>query len=365
MATVVLLVALRVGLGFHFLYEGVWKIKHADEFTAEPFLTQAKGPMAPLFYAMLPDIDGRQRLQVELTFDDKATVGAIESEIAKKYGEKYAKEFTERLFGRDADRGAKITLGKQEKVAERWEAFRQKFLAHFAPSRSADDAAKQAHQKLDDASRKALDRFVYDLQVYLGANQKRIEGYFGSLDRFQQDKERGQGTKFQKERQWDTMQQLRGEVAVWLGEIDAREKAFREALYDLVDAKQLESRGRIAASWNPFAWSRVEQINFAVTWALTAIGVCLLLGLCTRPAALGGAGFMFFVVLTQPAWPTIWPPDPAVVGHALLINKDFIEMLALLTIATTAVGRWAGLDYFLGNLVVDPVLSKTLRKREG
>jgi hypothetical protein len=69
--------------------------------------------------------------------------------------------------------------------------------------------------------------------------------------------------------------------------------------------------------------------------------------------------------MTQPAWPTIWPPDPPVVGHALLINKDFIEMLALLVVASTAVGRWAGLDYFVGNLVIDPVLSKTLRKKEG
>ena len=38
------------------------------------------------------------------------------------------------------------------------------------------------------------------------------------------------------------------------------------------------------------------------------------------------------------------------VGHALLINKDFIEMLALVTIATTAVGRWGGLDFILYNL---------------
>ena len=48
------------------------------------------------------------------------------------------------------------------------------------------------------------------------------------------------------------------------------------------------------------------------------------------------------------------------VGHALLINKDFIEMLALLVVASTAVGRWGGLDYFLYHLVVNPFLSKTV-----
>ena len=92
------------------------------------------------------------------------------------------------------------------------------------------------------------------------------------------------------------------------------------------------------ASWNPCRWGRMEQINFAVTYGLTAIGLCLMLGFCTRLAALGGAAFMCFVVLTQPAFPGIYPPDPHVVGHALLVNKDFIEMLALLVVATTAGG---------------------------
>ena len=56
LATVVLLVVLRLALGCHFLYEGVWKIRHRDEFTAEPFLTQAKGPLSGVFYAMLDDM---------------------------------------------------------------------------------------------------------------------------------------------------------------------------------------------------------------------------------------------------------------------------------------------------------------------
>ena len=56
---------------------------------------------------------------------------------------------------------------------------------------------------------------------------------------------------------------------------------------------------------------------------------------------------MCFVVMTQPAWPGLWPLDLPVVGHAILVNKDFIEMLALLTIAAAGAGRWGGLDFFL------------------
>jgi uncharacterized membrane protein YphA (DoxX/SURF4 family) len=75
--------------------------------------------------------------------------------------------------------------------------------------------------------------------------------------------------------------------------------------------------------------------------------LCLVLGLCTRLAALGGAAFLVSVLLTQPPWPTIYPPAPEVVGHALVVDKNFVEMVALLALATTAVGRWGGLDYFL------------------
>ena len=61
-----MLVVLRLSLGWHFLYEGVWKIENQSKFTAEPFLSEAKGPVAPLFYAMLDDVDGTKRLVVDV-----------------------------------------------------------------------------------------------------------------------------------------------------------------------------------------------------------------------------------------------------------------------------------------------------------
>jgi uncharacterized membrane protein YphA (DoxX/SURF4 family) len=169
------------------------------------------------------------------------------------------------------------------------------------------------------------------------------------------------GAAHQQERAWKRDRQLRGELAAWLGEIAGMGKDFQRGLWDLLDDAQ-KAKGPVTTSdgWNPFSWSRIEQINFAVIYGLTAIGLCLTVGLFTRWAALGGAAFMFFVVLTQPAWPGLYPPDPAVVGHALLVNKDFVEMVALLVIATTAAGRWGGLDYLFHHLVVNPLLSKSI-----
>ncbi len=122
--------------------------------------------------------------------------------------------------------------------------------------------------------------------------------------------------------------------------------------------------GAMPFDWNPLHWDQMEQINFAVTSALTAIGACLILGFCNRLAALGGAGFMCFVVMTQPAFPGIYPPDPNIVGHALLINKDFIEMLALLTVASAPVGRWGGLDYFLYYWIFKPFCCREVKKEQ-
>ena len=59
--------ALRLTIGWHFFYEGVWKITNSDKFSAAPFLTNAKGPAAPLFYAMIPDINGEKRLALTPT----------------------------------------------------------------------------------------------------------------------------------------------------------------------------------------------------------------------------------------------------------------------------------------------------------
>ena len=312
MLAVVALVALRLGLGCHFLYEGVWKIRHRDEFSAEPFLTQAKGPIAGLFYAMVPDIDGRQRLQVETDAHGKKSVNS----------------------------GA---------ITARWNGIRQEFVDYYRPTGSADDAAQAAYERLQRLAERTQNEFREKLDAYLKANVDDIAAYLGALDRFENDKERRQQAPFQKQRRWERMMELRGEADKWIKDLEAQELAFKNSLYGLLDPQQKE-QGRPPASWNPFRWNRMEQINFAVTYGLTAIGLCLMLGFCTPLAALGGAAFMCFVVMTQPAFPGIYPPDPPVVGHALLVNKDFVEMLALLAVAATAAGRWGGLDFFLAML---------------
>ena len=40
---------LRIVIGWHFLYEGVWKLMQKGEWSCASYLTAAQGPLAPLF----------------------------------------------------------------------------------------------------------------------------------------------------------------------------------------------------------------------------------------------------------------------------------------------------------------------------
>ncbi len=100
----------------------------------------------------------------------------------------------------------------------------------------------------------------------------------------------------------------------------------------------------------PAGTTRLWWINQITMWGLTAVGTCLVLGLFTRTACLAGALFLLSFYAAMPSLPWL-PANPRAEGHYLFVNKNIIEMIALLALATTQSGRWAGLDglfYFFG-----------------
>ncbi len=276
---------------------------------------------------MAPDLDGRQRLKVVTGPDGKKTIDSTA-------------------------------------IADRWNEIRRRLsrLLSPAPTRPSSDEAA-AYRTLQQAAEQTYKEFRDHLDEYFRENVGRHRRLF-RLPRSvrQRPASAVQEAPYQKQRRWERMMELRAEAAKWIKDVEEQEKAFVSSLYGLLDDPEkpgdVERTGQyhgkpvpMPATWNPFRWERMEQINFAVTYGLTAIGLCLMLGFCTRLAALGGAAFMAFVVMTQPAFPTIYPPDPAVVGHALLVNKDFVEMVALLVVAAVGAGRWGGLDFFWRGLL--------------
>ncbi|NLE37206.1 MAG: hypothetical protein GX621_04195 [Pirellulaceae bacterium] len=467
---VVALVALRITVGWHFFYEGVWKIANPDEFSASPFLTTAKGPAAPLFYAMIYDIDGRQRLASREAVTGRPLVEAwnkiaddartrsgrtIEAEIRKRdkldakkpLGLDQADELRKKT--NDAARPIEQALWQAEQQLNEWLAENQEairgllgqseekadqkiegdLLARLEALEQIEKTYLDAIQKIADADpaqkaalgsfgpridpwtpettvgrvakstelRTAKGRPVLTLEsvagdIYLDAwsgqrdaavkkfgmneqqaheagrvyrqyaasihdyfaeNREPIEAYFGSLNRFEQAKAAGgDNAAYRKKRNWDDQQLLRAEANAWLGELDAMGEDYRLALHGLLDEGQ-KAKGVV-----PTGLTRSDLMDFAVTWSLTAIGFCMIVGLCNRLACLGGAGFLVAVLLTQPPWPLIYPPAPDVVGHALIVDKNFVEMMAMLALACLPVGRWGGLDAFLHRWFGRPLMKR-------
>jgi uncharacterized membrane protein YphA (DoxX/SURF4 family) len=93
-------------------------------------------------------------------------------------------------------------------------------------------------------------------------------------------------------------------------------------------------------------YTRLEWMDWFASWGLFMIGVGLLLGFLTRTACVAGAVFLLLLYLTIPPFP--WLPEPSrSEGHYVYVNKNLIEMLALLVLATTRSGRWLGVDGLL------------------
>ncbi len=86
----------------------------------------------------------------------------------------------------------------------------------------------------------------------------------------------------------------------------------------------------------------VDQLNI---WGLILVGACLMLGLLTRFAALGGMGLLALYYAANP--PLFQTGVPGVVeGHYLLVNKNLVELFALAVVLVLPANH-LGLDGLL------------------
>ena len=84
-------------------------------------------------------------------------------------------------------------------------------------------------------------------------------------------------------------------------------------------------------------------------WGLSLVGVLLILGLFTRLACLGGIGFIVLFYLANPPFVGYFYSIPSE-GSYLVVNKNLVELCALVVVLVTGSGRFAGLDVILHGL---------------
>ena len=94
----------------------------------------------------------------------------------------------------------------------------------------------------------------------------------------------------------------------------------------------------------------LANADLITMWGLTAVGVLLVLGLFTRIASLGGIGFILLFYLCNPPFVGYFYSIPTE-GSYLIVNKNLVELGALVVILVTGSGRFAGFDRIVRALV--------------
>jgi len=384
-----MIVLLRVGIGWHFLYEGVYKFEPASDFSAEGFLGFAKGPTAELYYWMLPDIDGVQRLEIADVesgrLNAEGTPILVPTFIAYENAwKKYFREYLVEHFPNVSEASAEDIVGMTIPQLTEW--LKQKELLDEADAESVarmniaqrsewmrvneEDSVATKNAKAVVAAKTIFDRYLGSLRADTTDEKEEVEAFLASRERFLETRNTIRNSAaFEQERRWRMMMQFRAEAGYWIRKFDQMSNALQSDLGRLVDLQLAGQRGVIITApekelipshplleqygiqytipENPYVRSRMEAMDYAVMFGLTAIGLCLVLGFCTRLACLAGAAFLVNVVLTTWPVPGVYPPIPSIAGNFMFVSKDVVELVALLVLALVPAGRWGGLDYFL------------------
>jgi uncharacterized membrane protein YphA (DoxX/SURF4 family) len=391
---VALLVVLRISIGWHLFYEGLWKLSTqstASPWTAEGYLKNSTGPLRTTFRKMTGDPNDLKWLDYDSM---SAKWDAWRDRFIAHYGAD-PKQLDRLLDGPDSGFGvplAELPSGMNFddvakgagvlKDAIKYDSKSKKLMVdpklHLLPTEQAKllDAVNQLRTPELEAQFNALSKAINDvakqssklafrerLAAMLKGDPDRVgivqkgkkEGdaeqvvavgevkyYKDLIDRYETNYAKAK-TKFEwdhLERQWSDLQKTRRSL---VGPVQALEKDLYEEANKLLSAEQL------AAGSVPPAVTEMSQINARTMWGLTIFGFLLMIGLFTRLSSLGAAALLTLFYMAMPPWPGV--QEVPGIEHNLIINKVLVEALALLAIAALPTGKWFGVDAAISALL--------------
>jgi thiosulfate dehydrogenase [quinone] large subunit len=109
-----------------------------------------------------------------------------------------------------------------------------------------------------------------------------------------------------------------------------------------------QARGPFAQhfKWLASQPNLLANADLITMWGLTLVGLCLILGLFTRLASLAGIAFILLFYFANPPFVGYFYSLPTE-GSYLIVNKNLVELCALLVVLVSGSGRFAGLDRIL------------------
>jgi uncharacterized membrane protein YphA (DoxX/SURF4 family) len=335
---VLALVLLRLAIGWHFIREGLGKLAYDDAsrqyhvaFSAEGFLSQAKGPLADRFHAWAP------------SGHDWSTLLAVPRQ-SHEIAVDEAAERAKWLANYDQRRAAAETSKEPNPVE----------FPPFAPYhdwavRVTDDwrailSQVTAIPVLEESQRQRAAEFFHQRQQqladYLAEQSDAIVDYQHELWRLYQWRAMPEAANvpYVQKRIASRTADSAVTAAPWINQVRDFEQKFLDDLRNLLTSEQ-KAQATTAHSLDDALSSqqqaRLRRLNLGVTILTITVGACLLVGLFTRLASLAGAFFLLAVIATQPPW----------IADAVPTYNQIVEFAALLVLAGTGAGRWLGLDF--------------------
>lgn len=369
----VALCVLRFAIGIHFFSEGTSKY-HSGKFTAEPFIRQARGPIAPYLQSMLDDENAMRRLCIDVKISEYPQRSASESgsgEIVSEQVVQLDPYLTKSIWSNFVLEANKVyVFGDPELIKELTSQKNQlgkekaDLMAKMRIAESADDGAgdvasvyadlKTVEEKISEIDQKiallksqvgraetTLASSQRQLQSFLDSNEHEIIAYFGDLKRLDGFETDGGN----REQVVEFVPSLRGQYAEIRGDIDKKRAQWTrevESIWDGLESdinelaiEEQQSRGpvELVRPYSPKT-STIQFINKFIPWFDMVVGGLLIVGLFSRLASFAGGMFLLTVILTQPFW---------LPGSAPTFYQS-IELAGLFVIFATCAGRYGGLD---------------------
>ena len=348
--TMLLLVALRLAIGWHFLFEGVHKVDSfakGETTTSKPFSSagyfrEAPGPLAWEMRQQLgdPDDDALSRLTLapsaanDDTEHGKPPYERIPPGLKKDW-DAYSRKFVKNYGLDDRQQGeAKAKLEQAEAKLVNWLTLK------VDPIRPRDDQTdKDVKAALTEVEKPAPSGNATLKQLLTPA--ERVQEYRQKVQEYRDMLDKTDAA-FGKDVVGSKRLAAKAEAATMrkslMSDLDKKTADMKTGLDDILTPEQAQKS--IAPDTAP---TLLWWMDGATAWGLTVIGGCLLIGLFSRVNCVLAAGFLLMTYLASP--PFSWlPTPPNNEGNYLFINKNLVEMFALLALATTRSGQWFGVD---------------------
>ena len=406
----VLLVTLRLFIGWQLAYEGLWKVRTLDTprpWTSEGYLANAQGPLRDTFRNMTgdpddlgwldydtvnarwndyyvrfldhhPDLSDAQTRRLQELFvgpkDFRAAIGGlpeapfedrdkddkvIASGIRTVQVPKGMRDFVQ--FNPQMQRiivDGKRHLTAQEKtdllalvgdvLLEEPEMNDAENYSNWELAKKYTEAIEQVYKRATRLSYRerlevatkidpAAPRVVFgNFRGSIGDEYTPIDSYYRVLLEEYDEAVETAETDYQREHAetlWGEIQELRQALSGPVKSLDAQLKAD---MWDILTPEQ-KARGPV-----PRPWDAVRISDTLTIVGLCTLGTLLIFGFLTRISAFAAGCMVLGFYLAWPPWPGV--PEAPGPDHALVVNKNLIEVAALLVLAALPTGRWFGVD---------------------